>query len=249
MSLADWTTVPRRSLDPQWRLLCLPYAGGTAGLYRSWAEILPPEYEVHAVQLPGREWRIKEPPMRRVAPVVEALLEVVAPLQDRPLALFGHSLGALLAFELARAMRRAGMEEPAHLFVSGHRAPQLDSGERPVHDAPDEIFVNSLRALQGTPEELLANDELMALLLPALRADFEIADTYQFTPEAPLACPVSAFGGVADLVTPRDRLEPWAEVTDGPFKLRMFPGGHFFVNDGRDLVLRALLGDLMTVRA
>ena len=249
MSLADWTSVPRRSMDPQWRLLCLPYAGGTAGVYRPWADILPPEYEVHAVQMPGREWRIKEPPMRRVQPVVEALLEVVAPLQDRPLALFGHSLGALIAFELARAMRRNGLDEPGHMFVSGHRGPQVEPIEPSVHDAPDEIFMNSLRALQGTPEELLANDELMALLLPALRADFEIADTYEYTPEPPLTCPISAFGGVGDTVTPRERLEPWVELTEGPFKLRMFPGGHFFVNDSRDLVLRALLGDLMTVRA
>jgi medium-chain acyl-[acyl-carrier-protein] hydrolase len=249
MSLADWTVVPRRSADPRVRLLCLPYAGGTAGVYRPWADILPPDVEVHAVQMPGREWRIKEAPARRVEAVVEPLLEVVAGLADRPLALFGHSLGALISFELVRAMRRAGMDEPAHLFVSAHRAPQLEPIEPRLHDASDETFMDSLRNLQGTPEELLANEELMALLLPALRADFEIADMYEYVPEPPLSCPVSAFGGVADVVTPRERLEPWGELTDGPFKLRMLPGGHFFVNDARDLVLRALFGDLMTVRA
>jgi medium-chain acyl-[acyl-carrier-protein] hydrolase len=249
MSLTDWTIVPRRSADPRVRLLCLPYAGGTASVFRSWADVLPPDVEIHAVQLPGREWRIKEEPFRRIGPLVDALLEVVAPLDDRPLALFGHSLGALISYELALRMRRAGMDEPAHLFVSAHRAPQLEATEPRVHDASDEAFMNSLRALQGTPEELLANEELMALVLPVLRADFEIADTYEHEPGPPLTAPLSAFGGVGDLVTPRERLEPWEELTTGEFKLRMLPGGHFFVNEARDLVLRAVFTDLMTVRA
>ncbi len=247
--LTAWTVVPRPSPDPRVRLLCFPYAGGTASVYRSWPEVLPPDIEVHAVQMPGREWRIKEEPFRRLDPLVDALIEVVEPMLERPVAFFGHSLGALVSFGLARGLRRAGLPEPAQLFVSAHRAPQLPAIEPSIHDASDEAFMGGLRALQGTPEELLANEELMALLLPVLRADFEIADTYVHADEPPLSCPMSAFGGVGDLVTPRERLEPWGELTDGPFKLRMLPGGHFFVNESRDFVLRAVFQDLMAVRA
>lgn len=247
--LTAWTVVPRPSADPRVRLVCFPYAGGTAAVYRTWPDVMPPDVEVHAVQLPGREWRLKEEPFRRIGPLVDALLEVVGPLADRPLALFGHSLGALVSYELARGLRRSGLGEPVHLFVSAHRAPQLPAIEPSMHDQSDEVFMDSLRSLRGTPEELLANEELMQLVLPVLRADFEIADRYDHQAEPPLSCPISAFGGVGDLVTPRERLEPWGELTDGPFKLRMLPGGHFFVNDQRDLVLRAVFQDLMAVRA
>ena len=231
--------------EPRVRLLCFPYAGGSASAFRAWGEILPPDIEVHAIQPPGREFRLREEPFRRLEPLVDALTDALEPLEDASVAFFGHSLGALVAYEHARALRRAGRPAPARLFVSAYRAPHLPQTEPAMSEQPDEVFRNSLRTLDGTPEELLANEELMTLVLPTLRADFELSDTYVHQPEAPLDCPISVFGGLADHVTPRERLEPWREHTSAQCTVRMVPGGHFFVNDSRDLVLRAVFQDLM----
>lgn len=241
-----WTVVPRRSLDPGIRLYCFPYAGGGASIYRSWADVFPPDIEVHAIQPPGREWRLKETPITRLGPLVDALAGVVSD-DGTPYAFFGHSLGALVAFELARELRNRGRAEPACLFVSAHRAPQLPREEPSIHDVDDDVFAEGIKTLRGTPEELLANDELMRLLLPVMRADFAIAETYEYRPAPPLRCPIAAFGGLADHVTGRAKLEPWRQQTTGPFTLRMLPGGHFFVNEARDLVLRAVFNDVMQV--
>ena len=243
-SLAAWTVVPKPSIDPSVRLFCFPYAGGSATIYRSWADVFPPAIEVHCVQLPGREWRLKEPPFDHLEPLVAELIDVVD--GSTPYALFGHSLGALIAFELARALRREGRPGPARLLVSAHRAPQLPREEPDIHDADDEVFAAGLKTLRGTPEELLANEELMELLLPILRADFAIAETYDYYDEPPLSCAITAFGGLADHVTTREKLEPWRAQTSGDFVLRMIPGGHFFVNESRDLILRAVFQDLMS---
>ena len=243
-SLAAWTIVPKPSADPSILLFCFSYAGGSASIYRSWAEVFPPEIEVHCVQLPGREWRMKEQPFTRLGPLVEELVDVVD--GARPYALFGHSLGALIAFELARGMRRAGRPVPSRLFVSAHRAPQLPREEPTIHDADDDLFTAGLETLRGTPPELLGNEELMQLIRPVLRADFALAETYEYSDERPLDCPISAFGGLADHVTGREKLEPWRAQTTGDFVLRMVPGGHFFVTEARDLVLRAVFQDLMS---
>ncbi len=243
-----WTVVTRPNADPRVRLFCFPYAGGSAAIYRTWGEVLPPDVEVQAVQLPGREWRLKEEPYTRVLPLVEELAVVLKGLLETPFAFFGHSLGAIVSFELARELRRRGLPAPEHLFLSGHSAPQLPREEPDIHDAPDELFYEGLRRLDGTPDELLSNEELMELLLPAMRADFAMAETYELAPEPPLDCPLSIFGGLGDLATDRAKLEPWAEHTTGEFKLRMVPGGHFFVNESRDLILRAVFQDLMPVQ-
>lgn len=249
MSEVDrWTVVTRPNPDPRVRLFCFPYAGGSAAIYREWGEVLPPDIEVHAVQLPGREWRLKEEPYARVLPLVEELAVVLKALFDTPFAFFGHSLGAIISFELARELRRLGLPAPERLFLSGNRAPQLPRLELDIHDAPDELFFEGLRRLEGTPDELLENEELMALLLPAMRADFAMAETYELAPEPPLDVPFSVFGGLGDLMTDRPRLEPWADHTTGEFKLRMVPGGHFFVNETGDLILRAVFQDLMAVQ-
>lgn len=248
MNGEKWVVVPRPNADPRVRLFCFPYAGGSATTFRTWSDVLPPDIEVQAIQLPGREWRLKEEPYRSVFPLVQELATVLEDRFDAPFAFFGHSLGALISFELARELRRRGLELPERLFLSAHRAPHLPKELPDIHDGPDEEFYEGLRRLEGTPDELLANDELMQLLLPVLRADFAIAETYQCTPEAPLACAMSVFGGLGDELTGRDKLQPWADYTTGDFKLRMIPGGHFFVEESRDLILRALFQDLMPVQ-
>jgi medium-chain acyl-[acyl-carrier-protein] hydrolase len=176
-------------------------------------------------------------------PLVEALAAAL-PLAGVPFAFFGHSMGALIAFELARELARRGRPGPLHLFVSGRRAPQVPDREEPLHRLPDPEFVVRLRELNGTPEEVLANGELMQLLLPLLRADFAVHETYEYRPGEPLAVPISALGGIADPEVRRDDLEAWRPETRGAFRLRMLPGDHFFLLSARRLVTEAVARDL-----
>jgi medium-chain acyl-[acyl-carrier-protein] hydrolase len=219
------------------RLFCLPYAGGGASVYREWAGALGDSVEVCPVQLPGREARFGEPAFTRIGPLVEALADALGPHLDRPFALFGHSLGALVAFELARRLRRSGRPGPSHLFVSGCRAPQVRRAERLVHTLPDAAFRQELRRLGGTPAELLANDELMDLVLPTLRADFALCETYEYADGFPLPCPVTALGGRDDGAIGRDDLEAWRVHTTARFAAHVLPGDHFFVRSARARVL------------
>ena len=240
-----WFAPNRPRPDPQLRLVCIPYAGGGALVFRNWADVLPPEVEVVPVQPPGREWRLREQPFTRLNAMVDALVAEWDNIAGPPFAIFGHSMGALVGFELARALRREGRTGPQHLIVSGHSAPQLlDRSDRHLLDAPDEAFVDRLRDLSGTPPEILENRELMDILLPVLRADFELCDTYQHTPDAPLDCPVTALAGLDDRLVSPVRMEPWAEHTSAAFSLRVLPGGHFFINESTELVLRAVLNAL-----
>ncbi len=226
------------------RLLCLPHAGGTASLYRLWARGLPAGIEVWAAQLPGRETRLSEPPHRRMAPLIDSLVEAVAPAMDRPVVIFGHSLGALIAFELARALRRAGLPSPALLAVSGREEPTVPSRVPGIHEAPEATLISHLKGLQGTPAELLEDRELLELLLPVLRADFELLNTYAFTPAEPLGCSLVALGGARDPVVAPDALEGWAAHTTRFVGPRVFEGGHFYHLYRREEVLRSLMGEL-----
>lgn len=226
------------------RLFCLPYAGGGASVYRGWGQSLPADVEVCPVQLPGRESRLREAPFAHWQPLVEALAEVLPPHFDLPFAFFGHSMGALLSFELARTLRRRGGPQPLHLFVSGRRAPQLPAREEPIHQLPEPQFIEKLRELNGTPEEVLQHAELMRLLLPILRADFGINETYDYVEEAPFDFGISAFGGLGDTDVTKEDVELWKTHTRGRFRIRMLPGDHFFVHSGRDLITEALSRDL-----
>ncbi len=226
------------------RLFCFPYAGGGASVYRGWAASLPGDVEVCPVQLPGRESRLRETPFTHWQPLVEALAEVLPPYFEMPFAFFGHSMGALLSFELARLLRRRGGALPVHLFVSGRRAPQLPAREEPIHELPEAQFIEKLRELNGTPEEVLQHGELMRLLLPILRADFGVNETHQFHDEEPFDFGISAFGGLGDEDVNREDLELWKTHTRGRFRLRMLPGDHFFLHGARDLIAEAMSRDL-----
>lgn len=242
-----WLPYAQPNPEAHLRLFCLPYAGGSALIYRGWPQKLPPGVEVCAVQLPGRGHRMKEPPFRSVAELVPVLAEALRPYLDKPFALFGHSMGALVSIEMARHLRRHAGLAPQHLFVSGRSAPQLGKKGENLYDLPDDELVEHLRRLNGTPREALEHPELMQLMLPLLRADFSVCDTYLHADEPPLGCPVTAFGGLGDANVPRADLEAWAAQTTGPFSLRMLPGGHFFLHESEAMLLHVLARDLQQI--
>jgi len=226
------------------RLFCFPYAGGAASIYHGWSAELPASVEVCAIQLPGRQNRILEAPYTDMPALITTLMDVLAPYLDRPYAFFGHSLGAMIAFELARALRRQGRPEPVHLFVSGHRTPALPSRYDPTYHLPDAAFLDSVRRLNGTPAAVLDNAELLQLMLPLLRADFTLAETYAYVPEPPLLSPISAFGGLQDVRISEAEITAWGALTQGDFFARMLPGDHFFLHSSRAQLLAALAEDL-----
>ena len=229
--------------EPRVRLFCLPYAGGGAAVYRSWCAALPRGVEVCAVRPPGRETRFRERPFHRLGPLVDALVGEVEPHLDVPFAIFGHSLGAITGFELARRLEAAG-HPPRHLWVSGHRAPHLRPTAPPVHLAPDDVILGRLRRYGGTPEAFYENEELVAALLPNVRADMAVSETYRYTDAAPLHCPVTAFGGTEDHLVDADAVEEWERVTKGPFRAHLFPGGHFYWLADPAPLLREVTADL-----
>jgi medium-chain acyl-[acyl-carrier-protein] hydrolase len=186
--------------------------------------------ELCAVQLPGRENRLRESPFTRMSDAVERVAEALEPHLDLPFALFGHSMGAILCFELARHLRNRYGVEPIHLFVSARRAPQFPDPLPPLHRLPDARFIAEIdRRYNGLPREVLANMELMELLLPVLRADVQMIETYAYEPGLPLDCPITAFGGLGDIDLRVEDLDGWHAHTNSCFETKLFPGEHFFI--------------------
>lgn len=226
------------------RLFCFPYAGGVASAFRQWAQHLPPTIEINAVQLPGRENRFREPAYTELPPLVQVLTEVLAPQFDKPFAFFGHSMGAIIAFELARQLRFTAAAMPIHLFVSARIAPQVADSEPPLYLLPEEEFIAKLRELNGTPEAVLQDPELRSVFLSLLRSDLAVNEAYTYTEGAPLDVPISAFGGLRDVRVKAEDIKPWAEHTTKAFKLRMLPGDHFFMNGAPLSLLQAIAQDI-----
>ncbi len=225
-------------------MFCFPYAGGGASVFRGWGASLPPDLEVCPVQIPGRESRLREPAFPDMGSMVPAIVEGLEPYMNLPFVFFGHSMGAGIAFELARELRRRGRPQPSHLFVAGRRAPHLPAREEPIHSLPEPEFLAKLRELNGTPEEVLQHEELMKLLIPILRADFGVNENYQYTEGEPLAAGISAFGGLGDEDVSREDVEAWKIHTRGQFRARMLPGDHFFLTSNKGLLLEAISRDL-----
>lgn len=248
MPANPWLVRHAAAKPPCLRLFCLPYAGGGASLFRDWRPLLPPEVELVALQLPGRETRMREAAHAHLSTLLPSLIEALRPMLDRDFAVFGHSMGALIAFELARELRRHGLPGPRQLWVSGHRAPQLLRQRRWLHALPQAEFIEELRRLQGTPEEILAHPELMELLSPRLRADFAVCETYQYREESALDCALSAYAGDRDELD-GTALAAWSVQTQGRFESRQFRGGHFYLHEERHALLAAMHVDLMRLLA
>ncbi|MGB2677420.1 MAG: alpha/beta fold hydrolase, partial [Candidatus Acidiferrum sp.] len=239
-----WVACRKPNPQARLRLFCFPYAGTGASIFRTWSDGLPADFEVCPVQFPGRGTRLMETPFTQLEPLVQALAQALGPLLDKPFAFFGHSLGALVGFELARQLRRQSGVQPVRLFVSADRAPQLPHRDRPIHVLPEGEFLVELRCLNGIPGKVLEEVELMQTMLPVLRADLAVCETYVYSTEPPLNCPISTFGGLQDRRVSRGDLEAWRDQTSASFSLRMFPGDHFFWHTTQPLLLQVLSQDL-----
>jgi medium-chain acyl-[acyl-carrier-protein] hydrolase len=232
---------PRPKPDALVRLFCFPYAGAGASAYRAWQAALPPEIDVCAVQPPGRENRFREPAATSLPELVADAGRALPPLLDKPFAFFGHSLGALVAFELARLLRRREGLLPIQLFVSACRAPQRPDPHPPLHGLPLGDFIREVGdRYDAIPAAVAENEELLQLVMPAVKADFEAFETYRYTEDAPLDCPIAALGGTHDHYATQEEIEDWRSQTRGAFRLRLHSGGHFFLQGAE----RAVLGDL-----
>lgn len=236
----SWITCPKPNPQAELRLFCFPYAGGSSLIFRTWASSLPKKIEVCPVELPGRGTQMKSPPFTKMEPLVSAIASIILPYLDKPFAFFGHSMGGLLSFELARRLRKEYGKQPSHLFVSASRAPQIPSPKPPIHALPETEFKQELHRLNGTPASVLENTELMQLLTPLLRADFAVLETYVYAQEPPLECPIAAFGGLEDQEVNTQELEGWRSQTQNSFQLEMFSGDHFFIHSAQSLLLENL---------
>ncbi len=226
------------------RVFCFSHAGGGASVFRSWMPQLAPGIEVYPIQLPGREGRWPEPPITRAADLLQAIFDALGPLFDPPFAFFGHSMGALIAFEMARELRRQGRPRPEILIVSGARAPHVVDPDPPMHQLPDDLLLEELKRLDGIPAELLDQPELVSMMLPTLRADLTMCETYEYRTEPPLDCRIAVYSGESDRKIRLEHLTPWEVHTAREFQLRIFPGSHFFfVKESRAAVKDALCED------
>lgn len=240
----SYLTYPMRRTDPRLRLFCFPYAGGSSRIFQNWPKLVPDSIEVCPLQYPGRGNRLREQPFNSITALAADVTKSLLPLFDIPFAFFGHSMGATVAFEVARKLRRANKTLPIHLFVSGCNAPHLPKDEL-FYNLPEPEFIHELRLLKGTPAEVLEHPELMELLMPMLRADFEAVQTYDYVPEAPLSCPISAYGGSEDEEVPEVSLNAWREHTAGPFTLKIFSGDHFYLQTSEALLTSTLIPKLL----
>jgi medium-chain acyl-[acyl-carrier-protein] hydrolase len=229
------------------RLFCFPFAGGSASTYRGWSSGLPPEVEVCPIQLPGREGRFSEPAFRSIPELVPVLADVLLPMFDKPFAFYGHSLGSLIAFELAHELRARGERLPAALFPAAHQAPKYPHGP-PVSMFSESDLVAHIETMNPNAK-LSENPTFLKLILPVLRIDLSLCDYYVYRQRPKLSCTITTFGGAKDEGIGQEALAAWGEETDGPFATEMLSGGHFFLSVERERLLGLLsryCGQLMT---
>ncbi|MEZ2231193.1 thioesterase II family protein [Microcoleus sp.] len=237
-----WIKCPQSNPQANLRLFCLPYAGGGTSIFRLWPQELPSNVELCAIELPGRENRIREKPISDIEILADNLVEFLLQHLDKPFAIFGHSMGSRIAYNLTRKLHQRNVN-PVCLFVSGSYAPHLPELNPPVYLLSDTEFIEQVvRIYAAIPEVLLADKDLMELFLPILRADVTVGTTYIPFPDEPLDCPIFALGGLEDPEASHDLLASWRDYTRSSFSIEMFPGGHFYLNENenRQLLLQFL---------
>lgn len=228
-----WFVCPQPNPNADLRLFLFPYAGGTPTAFTKWPAEFPDNIETNIIHYPGRGSRFNESPIKELSVLVQEINRAILPLLYKPFVFFGHSMGGMIAFELARQLS----SQPQTLFISACGAPQLPDPNHPIHSLPDSEFIKSLQKLNGLPADVINNSELMQLLIPALRADFEAVENYKYSyNEDRLECPIIAFGGNDDTHVSPERLEGWAAQTSASFRSQYFSGDHFFINTAHQSV-------------
>lgn len=240
-TFTSWITCPKTNIEAKLRLFCLPYAGGSATVFRTWTDDLPKNIELCPIEIPGRGRQIKSPPYTEIQPLVREIATNIIPYLDKPYAFFGYSMGGLISFELIRLLRSEYNFQPLHLFVAARPAPQLPSENPPISKLSDRDFLDSISRLNGTPKEVLENAELMRLFLPIIRADFALIDSYVYDPQPALDCPIYTFGGLQDRGVSYNHLAAWQEQTTADFSLQMMDGDHFFINTAKTTLLNSVI--------
>lgn len=242
-----WFVCPQPNSGAETRLFLFPYAGGGPAVFGKWPAALPSTIETWVAHYPGRGSRHNEPSIKQISALVKGLSKAIQPLSDKPYAFFGHSMGGMVAFELIRQLRKQNLPRPNILFVSACGAPQLPDPHQPIHELPDPELLSALKELNGIPTELLNYPEIMEVLLPVLRADFELVENYCYTPNQPsLDIPIIAYGGLDDSRISKEHLEGWASQTNCGFKSSYFPGDHFFINGAKDEILRSIVREIIS---
>jgi len=226
------------------RLFCFHYAGATASMFRTWQARLPAAVELVAVQLPGREYRLDEPLLTDVGQIVAGLIEVVPPLLDRPFVFFGHSMGALVGFDLIRMLRARGLRQPELFVVAARNAPQFRWRDAGAEKLPDDQFIAAVSDYNGMPDELLHDESLRDLWLPRLRADLTVSATYPYVAQPPLDCPILVMFGEKDGLVSDTGLRGWVEQTNARVRFSRYTGNHFFLYTAEQLVLEELREEL-----
>lgn len=216
------------------RLFCFPFGGGGASVFHSWAMAMGDTIEIRALQLPGRETRIAEPREKDIDKVVMEIAAALAAYQDKPFAIFGYSLGSLLAFEVCRELRRQDWKMPFHLFVAAHEAPQLPPSHPPISHLDDKEFVIKIEYYFQPQGEAWGNLELREFLMPVLRDDIALYESYRYQEDAPLPCPIDVFAGDRDRATPLESTRLWSDQTTSNMKHHVLEGGHFFIDNTLD---------------
>lgn len=241
-----WLRIYQPKPHARLRLFCLPYAGGAASIYRVWSQYLPADIEVCAVQLPGRENRIREKPFRSIDSLMQPLLSNLLPFLDKPFALFGHSMGSLIAYEFAHLLEQQQQLKATKLFVSGRRSPLLPEPEQLLHTLEsDDAFLTALQQrYRNIPAVIFDDHEMRALFVPLLRADLTLVESYQHSARTPLSTPIIGFGGDADRRVSDADLSAWQPLTQSGFHLHMFPGGHFYLEDQIQPLLSRIAAEL-----
>ncbi|MFJ4830631.1 thioesterase II family protein [Streptomyces sp. NPDC088747] len=247
----------RQAVDPRWvlrpeprddaalRLLCVPYAGGGTTVFHGWVAGLPDWIDVWLLRLPGREVRLREEPRTDLLALAREAAGALAPALDRPFALFGHSLGALIAYEVARELRRTHRLEASHLTVSARTTPEIPQPGRMSHLLSDEEFLDALdRRFRAVPAQIRRDPEMRALYLPVLRGDITMLETYRYRAERPLRCPITALCGSEDPEASDEEMRGWRHHGMGGFAQHTYNGGHFFLQEHRDALLDRLTQDL-----
>lgn len=242
-----WLICTRTRPDAGVRLFCLPFSGAGASFYRDWHEAMGSDIEVRAIQLPGRETRYREARITDADILVKNIVQALAPFQDKPFAIFGYSLGALLAFEVSRELRKQNLSMPRHLFLAAMRAPQTPGVHPPLSLLPDDMFLQQIEHYYQPQNEAWNIPELRELFLPLLRDDFVLAENYTYRDDELLSCPIDVFAGTGDRGAPPELTQHWSGQTTNTMEHHLYPGGHFFIDNAVKDIQKVILEKLSAV--